>query len=493
MRLLIVDDDRRSRRALSDLLVQLGHTTVATGSAREGLDRLEEEPFDLVFAELRTPRQDGMKLLRTVRRRWPETHVAVLAGSSDVHEAATSMGVETITSVRGPIDRDRVRAVLEQVEEELALPESSRRPTLVPEAHRAPAVPSLHRSTALGAHELGEARLEPTMLAGRIQKVLRIDATGAPSNLLGRLLVGSYITGQDQVLVTARHGLTTAQRSEIHRLVDRILGMTVVGDTPEVVEIQNFIDPGKYELPRLLHRVVQMLRTELEACSAALSGREAPQLQLIETIEEEIDRFYLLMVRQLLLSSDSPRIARNIDVESHHYQIGYRLVAKVLEVTGDLVHGIGTELQGNLPGLRRLTPPMIRELVTRIERLELLLTRTMDAFDRLSVVDANATLNVIGEALPKDAGFGQLICRRIPNRKVAVAAQRIAYNLDMALEMLIIVNEVTINRSVEPETVARTGTRVPMGSRGSPASVRGSHRTSTKPTAAPGRRAGSGT
>ncbi|HEY1198597.1 MAG TPA: response regulator [Thermoplasmata archaeon] len=493
MRLLIVDDDGRSRRALSDLLVQLGHTTVVAASAKEGLDRLEGEPFDLVFAELRTRRSDGMKLLRTVRRRWPETHVVVLAGSSDVDEAVKSMGVRTIDSAREPIDRDRVHAVLERVEGELALSEGSREPTTVPVAHRAPGGPAPPRSMTLAAHELGEGRLEPALLEGRIQKVLRIDATGAPSNLLARLLVGSYITGQDQVLVTARNGLTAAQRNEIHRLVDRILGMTVVGDTPEMVEVQNFIDPGKYELPRLLHRVVQMLRTELEACGAALSGREAPQLQLIETIEEEIDRFYLLMVRQLLLSSDSPRIARNIDVESHHYQIGYRLVAKVLEVTGDLIHGIGTELQENLPGLRRLPRTMIRELVTRVERLELLLTRTMDAFDRLSVVEANATLNVIGEALPKDAGFGQLICRRIPNRKVAVAAQRIAYNLDMALEMLIIVNEVTINRSVEPETVARTGTRVPMGPRGSRLSSKASHRGITEPAIATRRRARSGT
>ena|GEM_PF-1377496 len=493
MRLLIVDDDRRSRRALSELLVQLGHTTVSSASTTEGLDRLEEGTFDLVFGELRTLRRDRMKLLRTVHRRWPETHVVVLGGSSEVDAAVKSIGVGAVESVSEPVEKDRVDDVLERVEEELGLPKGSRVPTQVPEMHPAPTGPTPSHYPALALHELGEGRLEPALAQGRLQKVLRIDATGAPSKLLERLLVGSYITGQDQVLVTARNGLTAPQRKEIHRLVDRILGMTVVGDSPEVVEIQNFIDPGKYELPRLLHRVVQMLRTELEACGAALSGREAPQLDLIETIEDEIDRFYLLMVRQLLLSSDSPRIARNIDVESHHYQIGYRLVAKVLEVTGDLVQGIAAELRGNLTGLRRLPRTVTHELVSRIERLELLLTRTMDAFDRLSVVEANATLNVIGEALPKDAGFGQMICRRIPNRKLAVAAQRIAYNLDMALEMLIIVNEVTINRSVEPETVARTGTRVQMGARGSPLSQKAPHRTTAKPTAATGRRASSGT
>lgn len=358
----------------------------------------------------------------------------------------------------------------------------------VAEGRRVLADPLFPRTSALPIHELGEGRLEPGIPDGRPQKVLRIDVTGAPPNLLGRLLVGSYITGQDQVLVTARHGLTLAQREEIHRVVDRTLGMTVVGDSPSAVEVQNFIDPGKYELPRLLHRVVQMLRAELAICRTALTGKEVPQLPVIDSIEEEIDRFYLLMVRQLLLSSDSPRIARNIDVESHHYQIGDRLVAKVLEVTGDLLHGVGAELEGNLPGLRRLPPSLLRELAERVDRLDLLLTRTMDAFGHLSVVEANATLNAINEALPKDASLGQRICRRVSDRKVAVATQRIVYNLDMALEMLIIVNEVTINRSVEPETVERLGSPTPAHARGAPRPSNASHTTiailATSPTPA---------
>ena len=322
----------------------------------------------------------------------------------------------------------------------------------VAERRRKPADPQYPRPSAFPIHELGEGRLVRGLPDGRPQRVLRIDVTGAPPNLLDRLLVGSYITGQDQVLVTAHHGLTVDQRKEIHRAVDRILGMSVVADTPTAVEVQNFIDPGKYELPRLLHRVVQMLRAELEICRAALRGEENPQLQVIDNVEEEIDRFYLLMVRQLLLSSENAQIARNIDVESPHYQMGDRLVAKTLEVVGDLIQGIGVELRASLHGICRVGQPVIGELSSRVERLERLLTRTMDAFGHLSVVQANATLNAIAEALPKDARLGQEIFRKIPDRKTAVSAQRIVFNLDMALEMLVVINEVTINRSVEPET-----------------------------------------
>ncbi len=326
--------------------------------------------------------------------------------------------------------------------------------------------PPFPRAALLAPHELGRGRLEPGTPNGRVQKRLRIDATGAPSTLIGRLLVGSYITGQDQVVVTALGGFTADQRREIHRVVDRLLGMTVVGDTAEALEVQNFIDPSKYELPRLLHRVVQVLRGELAACHDALVGGASSSLRGLEGFEEEVDRLYLLMARQLLLSSDSPRIARDIDVESRHYQVGYRLVAKALEVTGDLVYGIGTDLDAHLAGLRRLPPSLTNDLALRIRRLEEVLTSTMAGFAVLSVVEANTTLNRIAAALKRDATLGQRIARQVTDRRVAVAAQRIVCNLVMALEMLVVVNEVTINRGVEPETVALTGTRVVMLVRG---------------------------
>ena len=319
--------------------------------------------------------------------------------------------------------------------------------------------PSYSARTEPSIHDLGEGRLEAGTPDGRPQRVLRIDVTGAPPNLLGRLLVGSYITGQDQVFVSSRQGLSVGQREEIRRAVDRILGMTIVAESPNSIEVQNFLDPGKFELPRLLHRVVQMLRSELAILHGALMGEDSLRLPLIDDIEQEVDRFYILMVRQLLLSSESSRIARDIDVESHHYQIGDRLVAKVLEVIGDLIHGIGVDLQKHLPTLRRTAPRVVQELTARVERFDRLFARTMDAFGHLSLVEANSLLNSLGEILPEDAEYGQEIAERVRDRHTAVGAQRISCSLDMALEMLIMVNEVTINRGVEPSTEIASAVR----------------------------------
>jgi phosphate uptake regulator len=330
---------------------------------------------------------------------------------------------------------------------------------------------NLETGDTLRFRDLGGGRLEISPAntetpADRRQKLLRIDASDAPPKLLARLLIGAYITGQDQIIVTSRDGLTSEQHQEIRRTVAHVLGMTVVEEESGAVEVQNFVDPGKYHFHRLMGQVVRILKTELEVCRTVLTGADKSVLQQLSPMEDEVDRFYLLMVRQLLLSSDDFQIARDIGVESHHYQIGYRLLAKVLEVTGDLVSGVGRELGENLPGLQRLPKSALADLVGLITRVEELLDRTMDAFSRLSVVDANSNLNEIDRVLPTDYRLGDALARHISDRRVAVAAQRVVSNLLMALEMLVIVNEVTINRSVEPETVAKTDRQVTMQSRG---------------------------
>jgi phosphate uptake regulator len=324
---------------------------------------------------------------------------------------------------------------------------------------------NLQTGDTLRFRDLGEGRLEITPApaddpTARRQKLLRIDASETPPKLLARLLIGAYITGQDQIVVSSRTGLSAEQRGEIRRTVAHVLGMTIVEEEGGSMEVQNFIDPGKHPFPRLMGQVVRLLRSELETCRAVLGGAGPGSLQPLGPMEDEVDRYYLLMVRQLLLSSDDFQIARDIGVESHHYQIGSRLIAKVLEMVGDLVSGVARELGEHLAGLRRLPKPALSSLGGLIGRTDRLLERTMDAFARLSVIDANATLNQIEEELSDNATFGDSLARRVSDRGVAVAAQRIVSRLLMTLEMLVIINEVTINRSVEPETVAKTDRKV---------------------------------
>jgi phosphate uptake regulator len=328
----------------------------------------------------------------------------------------------------------------------------------------------VHAGTALRFNDLGEGRLEISLVPSESrtpagQRLLRIDATRLPPNLLSRLLIGAYVTGQDRVQLTAQGGLSVSQRQEVGRTAGRILGMSIVAESPVGVEVQNFVDPTKYHLSRIVDQVVRMLRAELETCRQALSGNGPKGLAELPGMEEEIDRLYLLMVRQLLIASDDFRVAREIGVENHHYQMGYRVVVKMLEEIGDLLSRIGRELEESLPHLQTLPRNPVRDLCGRLQEFDGHLVATMEAFTHLSITQANATLNVIGEDLPNCYALSNSLARRVRDAATVIAVQRIVSNLIHATQMLVIVNEITINRAVEPETVAKTGGQVSLNER----------------------------
>lgn len=399
--------------------------------------RPTDGPFDLVFIDRRWEGESLSDVVHLVQERWPGARVVRLAPNvarSPSH-LLSSHAPSIIRSARGGEG-------------------AAGRRTPVPSA-----TPSPKDALPL---DLGIGRLEPGEPPPRAfeepeQRVLQIDATGAPPRLLGRLLVGGYITGQDRVIVTASDDLTALQREEIRQTAHRVLGMSVVADREGRMEVQSFLDPAKYGFVPLLNRTVWMLRAQLELCRRALDGTDQDFLPDVEEVEEGVDRLYLLMVRQLLLSSDSPSIARRIEVESRHYQIGDRLVAKMLEVIGDLIHEVGKELAAHREGFQTLSPEIARDLVGLFQRFDSLLKRTAESFVEASPFGANGLLDEIQSSIGQDSSLGDELARRIPDPKLAMSAERVVWSLVLAFDMLVVVNEVTINRSVEPVSGGGSG------------------------------------
>jgi CheY-like chemotaxis protein len=68
-RILLVEDDAATRRALSELLAGAGHEVVAAAHGLEGLSALAGAPFDLALFDLDLPGVDGFELIRLLRSR----------------------------------------------------------------------------------------------------------------------------------------------------------------------------------------------------------------------------------------------------------------------------------------------------------------------------------------------------------------------------------------------------------------------------------------
>jgi class 3 adenylate cyclase len=66
-RILLVDDLAQNLRLLEAVLAPRGHEIVGVTSGRAALERLAEEPFDLVLLDVKMPEMDGHAVCRAIR------------------------------------------------------------------------------------------------------------------------------------------------------------------------------------------------------------------------------------------------------------------------------------------------------------------------------------------------------------------------------------------------------------------------------------------
>lgn len=93
MRLLIVEDDEKTARALAAGLESSGFSTATAHTGEEGFYLLNAESFDLVVLDWMLPGRDGIEILKTIRARGAGTPVLLLTARDSVEDRV--LGLES--------------------------------------------------------------------------------------------------------------------------------------------------------------------------------------------------------------------------------------------------------------------------------------------------------------------------------------------------------------------------------------------------------------
>ena len=106
-RILIIDDEPSIRTALSDILGDEGHQTVASDSGEEGIARYAREEFDLVILDLWLPGMDGMIVLERLHNAG-SAPVIVISGHGNVDTAVRATRLGAYDFLEKPLSLERV-------------------------------------------------------------------------------------------------------------------------------------------------------------------------------------------------------------------------------------------------------------------------------------------------------------------------------------------------------------------------------------------------
>jgi len=177
-RVLLVEDDESFRRALTEVLAARGYEVAPCAEASEALERLQEDPVDLVVTDVVMPGMRGDALIREIQDTFPHVPAIAITAFGSIEDAVEITRAGAAEYLTKPF---RTRALLEAMEQILAETREDR--------ERA----RTRRSAAKGAHLDNIVGTSPPMLR-LFERIERIAPSPAPA-----LIVGETGTGKELV------------------------------------------------------------------------------------------------------------------------------------------------------------------------------------------------------------------------------------------------------------------------------------------------------
>ena len=120
-RILVVDDEPNARAALRTILGEEGFAVSEASDGVEALEKLRVENVDVVLADIRMPRMDGVTLVRTARQEGIPALFVMMTAFASIETAVEAMRAGAENFLVKPLEPSTVLVVLEKVLEKQRL------------------------------------------------------------------------------------------------------------------------------------------------------------------------------------------------------------------------------------------------------------------------------------------------------------------------------------------------------------------------------------
>ncbi len=112
--ILVVDDERSIRDMLSIYLKREGFDVSCAPDGLAALERCKAQPFDIVIADIKMPRLDGIGLLNRVREFAPQTIFIMITAFASLESARDSMRQDAWDYITKPFDVADIRRRIDE-------------------------------------------------------------------------------------------------------------------------------------------------------------------------------------------------------------------------------------------------------------------------------------------------------------------------------------------------------------------------------------------
>jgi len=107
-KVLIADDEQSITSGLSAILADEGYSVEIAPDGQKALERLSEDRYGVVLADLKMPKLDGLALLRELQQRQIPTECIIITGQATVDSAVQAMQQGAYDYIEKPLNAEKL-------------------------------------------------------------------------------------------------------------------------------------------------------------------------------------------------------------------------------------------------------------------------------------------------------------------------------------------------------------------------------------------------
>lgn len=197
-----------------------------------------------------------------------------------------------------------------------------------------------------------------------------IHATDFDADAVERAIVGQYVLGRRIIHVESEAALDSAHINAVYSAETQLMGLGVVEETPARITIRCSVDPADFDLNNLLERLENTGSTMRGEAVKALAHGNPDLAQRALNRERQANKIFVLLLRLIFTAYHDPGLARTVGLDEGFPLVGYRSVAKNLELVADNAEDIAEIVMatdGHTLDVDQATMRRIREFTDAVD------------------------------------------------------------------------------------------------------------------------------
>ncbi|PIY88089.1 MAG: PhoU family transcriptional regulator [Nitrosopumilales archaeon CG_4_10_14_0_8_um_filter_34_8] len=268
-----------------------------------------------------------------------------------------------------------------------------------------------------------------------------------------RKLISLYFLGYKTINVKPKSGrLNPNQRNVVKEAVKRMLmGSEIISDSSSGITIQVLVNLLELSVDGAIKRMIHLAKSMSNDAILAMSENNLDLAQEVINTDDEVDRFGFYIIRQLKIAIQNEHMLKEMGFKNARDCLGYRLVVKNIERTGDHAVLIANDIL-------EFKKPVKKDIVEKIQEMNEFALSVLDdsclALFKEDYVQAEKTIEKTNEIVKYEKKVRDA-SKSLKDDEEIYRIRRMTENIRRISEYASDIAEIVLNMNIE-KTLKKT-------------------------------------